>query len=69
MWSDTYAVLDLEAQPQGYRPRQSKARAYLLGKFPHVGRVLDWADKQLDPISELRQRDAARLLKGFDVAQ
>eukprot|EP00969_Alexandrium_andersonii_P248984 11003689-Alexandrium_andersonii.AAC.1 len=34
-----------------------------------VGRVLDWAEKQLDPISELRQRDAARLLMGFDVAQ
>eukprot|EP00975_Prorocentrum_lima_P017753 3748047-Prorocentrum_lima.AAC.1 len=62
MWSDTYATLDLEAQPQGYRLWKSKARGYLLGKFPSIGRVLDWAEKQLEPISESRQREAAGLL-------
>eukprot|EP00969_Alexandrium_andersonii_P008604 375529-Alexandrium_andersonii.AAC.1 len=66
MWPDTYAVLDLEAQPQGYRLWKSKARGYLLGKFPQIGRVLGWAEKQLGPISELRQRNAAHLLMGFD---
>eukprot|EP00969_Alexandrium_andersonii_P296770 13113878-Alexandrium_andersonii.AAC.1 len=69
MRSDTYAVLDLEAQPQGYRLWKSRARGYLLGKFPQIGRVLDWAELQLEPISELRQRDAVHLLVGFDVAQ
>eukprot|EP00969_Alexandrium_andersonii_P238770 10540077-Alexandrium_andersonii.AAC.1 len=62
MWSDTYAVLDLEAQPQDYRLWKSKARGYLTGKFPQIGRVLDWAKKQLEPISELRQSEAAHLL-------
>eukprot|EP00969_Alexandrium_andersonii_P316807 13996697-Alexandrium_andersonii.AAC.1 len=41
----------------------------MLGKFPQVGRAPGWAEKQLEPISELRQRDAARRLVGFDVAQ
>eukprot|EP00969_Alexandrium_andersonii_P042294 1855265-Alexandrium_andersonii.AAC.1 len=62
MWSDTHAVLDLEAQPHGYRLWKSKARGYLPGKFPQIGRVLDWAEKQLEPISEVRQSEAARLL-------
>eukprot|EP00969_Alexandrium_andersonii_P251509 11115896-Alexandrium_andersonii.AAC.1 len=39
-----------------------------MGKFPQIGRVLDWAEKQLEPIPELRQLDAAHLLVGFDVA-
>eukprot|EP00969_Alexandrium_andersonii_P045054 1978787-Alexandrium_andersonii.AAC.1 len=69
MWSDTYAALDPEAQPQGYRLWKSKARGYLLWKFPQVGRALDWAEKQLEPISESRQREAAGLLAGFDIAQ
>eukprot|EP00969_Alexandrium_andersonii_P317763 14036821-Alexandrium_andersonii.AAC.1 len=69
MWPDSYAVLDLEAQPQGYRRWKSKARACLTGRFPQIGRVLDWAEKQLEPISETRQSEAARLLVGFDVAQ
>eukprot|EP00969_Alexandrium_andersonii_P155272 6864849-Alexandrium_andersonii.AAC.1 len=34
MWPDTYAALDLEAQPQGYRRWKSKARGYLMGSFP-----------------------------------
>eukprot|EP00969_Alexandrium_andersonii_P282091 12470384-Alexandrium_andersonii.AAC.1 len=46
-----HAVLDLEAQTQGYRLWKSKARGYLTGKFPQIGRVLDWAEKQLEPIS------------------
>eukprot|EP00969_Alexandrium_andersonii_P338443 14957364-Alexandrium_andersonii.AAC.1 len=62
MWSDTYAALDLEAQPQGYCLWKSKACGYLLGKFPQVGRVLDWAEKQLEPINESKQREAAGLL-------
>eukprot|EP00969_Alexandrium_andersonii_P341741 15104999-Alexandrium_andersonii.AAC.1 len=31
MWSDTFAVLDLEAQPQGDRLWKSKARGYMMG--------------------------------------
>eukprot|EP00969_Alexandrium_andersonii_P020754 906675-Alexandrium_andersonii.AAC.1 len=69
MWSDTCAVLDFEAQPDGYRLWKSKARGYQSGKFPQVGRALDWAEKQLEPISALPQRDAAHLLMGFDVAE
>eukprot|EP00969_Alexandrium_andersonii_P111638 4930667-Alexandrium_andersonii.AAC.1 len=69
MWSDTYAALDLETQPQGYRLWKPKARGYLLGKFPQVGRALDWTEKQLEPISEPRQHEAAGLLAGFDIAQ
>ena len=69
MWSDTYALLDLEAQPQGYRLWKCKARAYLLSKYPQVGVVLDWAEKQLEPISAARQQAAADLIPGFDVAQ
>eukprot|EP00969_Alexandrium_andersonii_P222556 9829785-Alexandrium_andersonii.AAC.1 len=45
------------------------ARGYLLGKFPQVGCSLGWSEKQLEPISEVKQRDAASLLTGFDVAQ
>eukprot|EP00969_Alexandrium_andersonii_P012106 527792-Alexandrium_andersonii.AAC.1 len=66
MWSDTYAALDLEAQPQGCRLWKSKARGYFLGKFPQVGRALDWAEKQHEPISESKQREAAGLLTGLD---
>eukprot|EP00969_Alexandrium_andersonii_P213239 9416374-Alexandrium_andersonii.AAC.1 len=62
MWSDTYAALDLEAQPRGCRLWKSKARGYLLGKLPQVGRALDWAEKQLEPTSESKQREAAGLL-------
>eukprot|EP00969_Alexandrium_andersonii_P259112 11456727-Alexandrium_andersonii.AAC.1 len=69
MWSGTCAVLGLEAQPQGNRLWKSKARGYLPGKFPQIGRALDWAEKQLEPVSELRQRDAGHLLVGFEVAQ
>eukprot|EP00969_Alexandrium_andersonii_P252996 11181923-Alexandrium_andersonii.AAC.1 len=69
MWSDAYAALGLEAQPQGYRLWKSKARGFLLGKFPQVGRALDWAEKQLEPIAESKQRAAAGLLMGFDVSQ
>eukprot|EP00969_Alexandrium_andersonii_P204848 9052994-Alexandrium_andersonii.AAC.1 len=69
MWSDSYSALDLEAQPQGYRLWKPKARGYMLGKFPQVGRALDWAEKQLEPISEGKQREAAHLLTGLDIAQ
>eukprot|EP00969_Alexandrium_andersonii_P011520 501543-Alexandrium_andersonii.AAC.1 len=69
MWFDTYAALGLEAQPQGYRHWKSKARGYLLGRFPQIGRVLDWAEKQHEPIGEARQREAASLLTGLDIAQ
>ena len=53
----------------GYRLWQCKARAYLLGKRPQVGAVLDWAEKQLEPITESRQQTAAALAPGFDIAQ
>eukprot|EP00969_Alexandrium_andersonii_P238264 10516374-Alexandrium_andersonii.AAC.1 len=62
MWSDTCSALDLEVQPQGRRLWKPKARGYLLGKFPQVGRALDWAEEQLEPISEGKQREAANLL-------
>eukprot|EP00969_Alexandrium_andersonii_P061081 2692256-Alexandrium_andersonii.AAC.1 len=69
MWADSYQALDLEAQPQGYRLWKSKSRGDLLGKFPQVGRLLDWAEKQLEPIGAGSQQTAARLVPGFDVAQ
>eukprot|EP00969_Alexandrium_andersonii_P103381 4561796-Alexandrium_andersonii.AAC.1 len=69
MRSGTYAALGLEAQPQGYRLWKPKARGYLLEKFPQVGRALDWAEKKLEPISGSKQREAAGLLTGFDIAQ
>eukprot|EP00969_Alexandrium_andersonii_P257221 11372078-Alexandrium_andersonii.AAC.1 len=37
---------------------RDRARGYLLGKFPQVGRALAWAEKQLEPIAEAKQRDA-----------
>eukprot|EP00969_Alexandrium_andersonii_P226059 9982898-Alexandrium_andersonii.AAC.1 len=69
MWVDAYQALDLEAQPQGYRLCKSQARGHLLGKFPQVGRLLDWAEKQLEPIGGGSQLSAAHLAPGFDVAQ
>ena len=67
MWSDKYALLDYEAQPQGYRLWKSKARAFLTGKRPQVGEVLGWAERQVDPITEARQHEAAQLIDGFDI--
>eukprot|EP00969_Alexandrium_andersonii_P285563 12625131-Alexandrium_andersonii.AAC.1 len=64
MRSDTYAALDLEAQPQGYRLWKPKARGYLMGKFPQVGRILDWAEKQLEPINEAPAARRCRPLDG-----
>eukprot|EP00969_Alexandrium_andersonii_P147964 6541310-Alexandrium_andersonii.AAC.1 len=61
MWADAYQALELEAQPQGCRPWTSTARGYLLGKFPQVGRLLDWAEKQLEPIGARSQQSAAHL--------
>eukprot|EP00969_Alexandrium_andersonii_P111777 4936811-Alexandrium_andersonii.AAC.1 len=69
MWADAYQLLDLEAQPQGYRLWKPKARGYLLDKFPQVGKLLDWAEKQLEPIGTGSQQSAAHLAPGFDVAQ
>eukprot|EP00969_Alexandrium_andersonii_P262380 11599800-Alexandrium_andersonii.AAC.1 len=69
MWADTYQVLDLEAHPQGYRLWKSTARGYLLGKFPQVGRLLDWAEKQLEPTGAGSQQSGAHLAPGFDIAQ
>eukprot|EP00969_Alexandrium_andersonii_P138621 6130412-Alexandrium_andersonii.AAC.1 len=69
MWADSYQALDLEAQPQGYRLWKSKAWGYLLGKVRQVGRLLDWAEKQLEPTGAGSQQTAARLVPGFDVAQ
>eukprot|EP00969_Alexandrium_andersonii_P351875 15436424-Alexandrium_andersonii.AAC.1 len=68
MWADANQALDLEAQPQGYRLWKSKARSYLLGKFPQVGRLFDWAEKQLEPIGAGSQQSAAHLVPRFDVA-
>eukprot|EP00969_Alexandrium_andersonii_P177992 7870873-Alexandrium_andersonii.AAC.1 len=45
------------------------ARGYLLGKFPLVGKLLDWAEKQLEPIEALSQQSVARVVPGFDLAQ
>eukprot|EP00969_Alexandrium_andersonii_P213105 9410866-Alexandrium_andersonii.AAC.1 len=69
MRADSYQALDLEAQPQGYRLWKSKAQGYLLGKFPQIGRLLDWAEKQLEPIWAGSQQTAVRLVPMFDVAQ
>eukprot|EP00969_Alexandrium_andersonii_P246762 10905496-Alexandrium_andersonii.AAC.1 len=69
MWADAHQSLDLEARPQGYRLWKSKARGYLLGRFPQVGRLLDWAEKQFEPIGAGSQQSAARLAPRFDIAQ
>eukprot|EP00969_Alexandrium_andersonii_P204240 9024840-Alexandrium_andersonii.AAC.1 len=50
MWAGSYQALALEAQPQGYRLWKSKARGYLRGKFPQIGQLLGWAEKQLEPV-------------------
>ena len=69
MWSDAYAPLDLEARPGGYRLWTRKAKAYLLGRHPQVGKALDWAERQIEPIKVEGLAEAARLLPGFDVEQ
>eukprot|EP00969_Alexandrium_andersonii_P233745 10319985-Alexandrium_andersonii.AAC.1 len=69
MWADAYQPLDLEAQPQGYRLRKSKARGYLLGQFPQARKLLDWVEKQLEPIGAVSQQSVAHLAPGFDIAQ
>eukprot|EP00969_Alexandrium_andersonii_P202633 8953741-Alexandrium_andersonii.AAC.1 len=69
MWADAYRPLDLEARPWDYRFWKPKARGYLLGKFPQVGKLLDWAEKQLGRIGALSQQYVAHLAPGFDVAQ
>eukprot|EP00969_Alexandrium_andersonii_P051984 2283098-Alexandrium_andersonii.AAC.1 len=55
----TYACGPTRTRPSTSRPGlrgtaygKSKARGYLLGKFPQVGRALGWAEKQLEPIGE-----------------
>eukprot|EP00969_Alexandrium_andersonii_P263332 11639223-Alexandrium_andersonii.AAC.1 len=60
----SYALLGLDPQPQGYRLRNSKVRAFLLGKCLQVGSVFDWAEKQLGSIGEREQCDAANLIPG-----
>eukprot|EP00969_Alexandrium_andersonii_P291773 12895391-Alexandrium_andersonii.AAC.1 len=69
MWADAYQALDLRAQPQSYRLWKSKAQGYLLGKLPQVGRLLDWAEKQLAPVGAGGQQSVAHLVPGFDAAQ
>eukprot|EP00969_Alexandrium_andersonii_P314886 13911545-Alexandrium_andersonii.AAC.1 len=56
MWPDAREVLDFEAQPQGYLLWKSTARGYPLGKFPHVGRVLDWGKSSLSPSASAMRR-------------
>ena len=69
MWSDSYAPLDLEARPDGYRLWKSKARPYLMGRHPQVGRVLDWAERQVEPAGQPHLGEAALLIPGFDIHQ
>ena len=45
LWRDRYAELDYESQPQGYRLWKNKARAYLIAKYPQIGKVLGWAER------------------------
>eukprot|EP00969_Alexandrium_andersonii_P168112 7432290-Alexandrium_andersonii.AAC.1 len=61
MWADACQALDLEVQPQGDRLWKSKARGYLPGTFPQAGGLLDWAEKQLEPIGAGGQQPAAHL--------
>ena len=37
MWSDSCAVLDLEARPEGYKLWKNKGKGFLLSKFPKMG--------------------------------
>eukprot|EP00969_Alexandrium_andersonii_P170671 7545421-Alexandrium_andersonii.AAC.1 len=60
MRADARQPLDLEAQPQAYRLWKPRARGYLLRQSLQVGKLLDWAEKQLEPIGALAP--------GFDIA-
>ena len=65
MWSDSCAPLDLEVRPEGYKLRKDKGRAYLLSKCPAVGQLLEWVEKQPEPITESRHRDAHGLAESW----
>ena len=69
MWSDSYAPLDLEVRPEGYKLWKNKAQAYLLSKCPAAGKLLEWAAKQTEPITESRHQDALSLAGDLGVAQ
>ena len=69
MWSDKDTVLGLQANPQGYRLWKSKARSYLSFKSPSITKILDWAEKQTEAITEDREAFARQVTWGYDVAQ
>ena len=69
MWSDSCTPLDLEEQPGGYRVWKNKAKAYLLGKCPAVGRALGWTGRRAEPIGPAHLPEAAQLIPGLDVDQ
>eukprot|EP00969_Alexandrium_andersonii_P190529 8416960-Alexandrium_andersonii.AAC.1 len=55
----SYALLDLEAQPQGFRLWKCKARGVMLGKCPEVGAVLvGGKDAGVDPRARAPGRGA-----------
>eukprot|EP00969_Alexandrium_andersonii_P354216 15441665-Alexandrium_andersonii.AAC.1 len=42
---------------------------FLLGRFPQVGVVLEWAEKQLDPIPVQGHPSGVCLAPGFEFSQ
>eukprot|EP00969_Alexandrium_andersonii_P070316 3103661-Alexandrium_andersonii.AAC.1 len=42
---------------------------FLLGRFPQVRPVLEWAEKRFEPIRTQGRPDVARLAPGFDHCQ
>eukprot|EP00975_Prorocentrum_lima_P060144 12611419-Prorocentrum_lima.AAC.1 len=69
MWSDSFQRLDFEAQPQGYRLWKHRARTFLLGRFPQVGSILEWAEKQVEPIPVHGHQSVVRLASDFEYSQ
>ena len=58
MWADKNEVLDLESQPQGYRLWKSKAKTFLTYRHPETEAVLQWAERQLEPITPEKELNA-----------
>ena len=68
-WSDKNVPLDMEVNPTNYLLWKSKTETFLVSKHPSVGRILKWAERQTEPITEQKEREAANLAPQFDLAQ
>ena len=53
----------------GYRLWKSKATAFLTAKHPSVLKVLDWAEKQEEVITQAAESGMNSVLSGYDAEQ